>query len=118
MAVVACFIFCEVRIALSVGTQTFYIYLLNNHRVLTLESFAQGQYLTILCDIRATGKYHIRSGLTDAGRGIDIAAMDACRLLLDHLFAEDVLTDDAVGRGEVEDDLCALNSQLRRRRQR
>ena len=118
MAIVPCLVLSEVRIPLPVGTQTFYINLLNNHRIFPLESFADGQYITILCDIGTTGEYHIRCGLTDSGRSVNISAMNTRRLLLDHLFTEDVFADDTIRTGEVENQLRSLYRQLRGRRQR
>ena len=118
MAIVPCLVLGEVRIPLPVGTKTLNINLLNNHRIFSLESFAHGQYITILCDIGTTGEYHISRRFAHPGRSVNISAMNTRRLLLDHLFAEDVFADDTIRTGEVENQLRSLYRQLRRRRQR
>ena len=118
MTVVAGFVLREVGITLTVGTQTLDIQLLDNHRIFPLEPFAGGQNISVLRNIGATGENNIGSRFADAGRRINIPAMHTRALLFDHLFAENMLADDAVGRGEVEDDLRSLNSQLGGRRQR
>ena len=118
MTVVAGLIFGEVRIPLPIGTQAFDIDLLNDHGALPLETLAGGEDVAVLGNVRTARKDHVCRGLTYAGRGIDISAVYTCALLLDHLAAEDMLTDDTVGGREVKDDLCTLNRQLCRRRQR
>jgi hypothetical protein len=102
----------------SIGTQTLDVYLLNDHRIFPLESLSCGEDISVLRDIGTAGEDDVGGRFAYTGRGVHIAAMHTHRLLFDHLATEDMLTDDAVGRGEVEDDLCSLNSQLRRRRQR
>ena len=118
MAIVACFILGEIRIPLAVGTQTLNVELLNNHRIIPLEALAGGQDISVFCDIGTAGEHHIGCRFAHTRRGIDIAAMHTRTLLLDHLAAENMLADNTVGTRQVEDNLCSLNSQLRRWRQR
>ena len=109
MTVVSGLVLREVRITLAIRTQTFNIQLLDDHRTGALETLARSQYIAVLCDVRTAGEDHIGRRFAYARRRIYIAAMHTCTLLLDHLFAEDMLADDTVGRREVEDDLCALD---------
>ena len=108
----------EVGIALSVRTQTLDIDFAYRHRVLPLEAFAHGYDIAILGYIGTAAKDHIGRALAYSGTGIDIAAMDAGRLLGNHLTTEGMLAHDTVAGGEVEDQLRALYRQLCRRRQR
>ena len=89
-------VFGKVGITLTVGTKSLNINLLDNHRRGTLETLPLTEQVPVLCDISGPRIDHIGGTLSHARRGIDIAAMDACRLLGNHLASESILTHNAV----------------------
>ena len=118
MTVMTGLVFGEIGVSLPVGTQPLYVYLLDRHRTDSLKPLALAEHLAVLGDIRTAGEDHIRRRFAYARRSIDVSAMHARTLLGDHLAAESVLPYQTVTARQIEDDLCSLNSQLRRRRQR
>ena len=64
VTIVTVFVLRKIGISLTIRTKTFDIYLLNDHRIVPLESFAHGQNITVLRDIRTTRENHISRGLT------------------------------------------------------
>ena len=102
----------EIGVALAERTDTLDVDLAKEHGRFLLEPFAFGEQITIFGNVGASGEHEVGGTLANAAGGIDIAAMYASRLLRDHIATESMFTRDAVARGEVENDLSALDGEL------
>ena len=60
VTVMSRFIFGKIGIPLPIGTQPLHVYLLDDHRVGTLETLSCRQDISIFSDIRTTGEDNIR----------------------------------------------------------
>ena len=116
-AIVPDFVRGIVGVALALGAQTLDVYLLYYHVGDGLETLADAEHRAVLGDVGGAGEDDVGGTLAHPGGSIDIAAMHARGLLGDHLAAELVLADKAVGGREVENEFGTLNRQLGGRRE-
>ena len=103
----------ERGVAAALVEDMLHIYIRHSQPLITHESLAGSDYLSILGYDAVAREYEVGRGLANACRAVDIAAQGSRRLLLDKRAQIAVLANDFGCGREVEDKRCSRQSHIR-----